>query len=156
MDINAKLNKLTEDIAAMIADKVAKRKQARKKAFVLNSLAVALAAAITVLLGMEGLGPAATPFKNVALAFGAIITVVNAWEAFYNHRGLWIMHTIAWVKLLQLQKDIDYYTAGREPDEVEPKEVDRFGETYRKILHEDFAEWIRIRGRGEGTGSVSA
>src|SRR5206468_11572693 len=73
-----------------------RRKRDKRKAFVLQMATVILSATITVLLGIRATGFVQQYLTDIAIALGAIITVLAAAEAFFGHRGLWILrsHTV--------------------------------------------------------------
>lgn len=150
MDVHSKVTLLTEDLDRAVERARVKRERDKAKAFVLRSLSVALAAAITVLLGFEGLGSSAsTAAKNAALVCGALITVFNAWDAFFNHRGLWIMHTISWVRLMELQQEVGFYLAGRDADNLSEVEVEAFWAQFVQIQRDSRDRWINLATGGE-------
>ncbi len=90
MDTVDSLKYLQGDLKDRIAWQTKRHRWERAKSLIRKTLAVALAATITVLLGLEGDVVDATVAKNLALVFAAVIVLVNAWEAFFNHRGMWI------------------------------------------------------------------
>jgi hypothetical protein len=62
----------------------------KKEAIVLRITSVLLAALITVLLGLKLREGLTNVFANVALFLGAAITVLGAYEAFFDPRALWV------------------------------------------------------------------
>lgn len=67
----------------------------KRHALILRIMSVFLAAVVTVLLGLkfqdEALGK---QLSNVALLLGAAITVLSAYEAFFDPRSLWVRETV--------------------------------------------------------------
>src|SRR5215471_1247834 len=84
---------LGEDITASFKDFSSKRRRDKRKAFRLKMGAAVLAASITVLLGLKVASETEAILKNVALFAGALVAVLNAWDAFYDHRSLWVKRT---------------------------------------------------------------
>ena len=144
------LDFLRKDLAERIAWQTKRLRIERSKAVILKTMAVTLAAAITVLLGLEGGVVDETVAKNLALFFGAVIVVVNAWEAFFSHRSLWIMHTINRARMDALETDIDFYLAGRNPEEIDPGEAEGFAARFRSIGETGLAQWLRLHDEGGG------
>ncbi len=85
MDIADRFQHLRSEIGAATAFRRKRMKIERAKAFGLKSIAVVMAAAITVLLGIKGISSGTTEaYTNAALVLGAAITVVNAWSVFFD------------------------------------------------------------------------
>jgi hypothetical protein len=87
VNTSARVAFLREELERQMARASLKRSRDKAKAFRLQMATVALSATITVLLGIR-IGTRVQPvLANVALAFGALVTVLAAFDAFYNHRG---------------------------------------------------------------------
>ncbi len=151
MDTVDSLKYLQGDLKDRIARQTKRLRWERAKSLILKTLAVALAATITVLLGLEGDVVDATVAKNLALVFAAVIVLVNAWEAFFNHRGMWIMHTTNRAKLDALATDIDFYLACHEPGEVTDADAERFARLHREIGQAALTRWLSLHDDGVGT-----
>ena len=146
MKTNEKLEILKTEINERIADLKKKRLFNKKMSHRLKILSVLFAAIITVLLGLQGLGQVVESFfKNVALMLGASIIVVNACEAFYDHRSLWINQTVTLSLLQNLRRDIDFYASGMESTEIEIKRLEEFHERYNRILQDDLRDWLKLK-----------
>jgi hypothetical protein len=106
---------------------------------------VTLSAAITVLLGLRVTGAAQQRLADIALALGAIITVLAAAEAFFTHRGLWILRTNTVRRLETLARSLDYQlsrSSGRPP---EPAVLDRYAAELDDIISDDYTRWQQLR-----------
>jgi hypothetical protein len=115
------------------------------KAFRLQMATVALSATITVLLGLR-VGARVQPvLANVALALGALVTVLAAYEAFYNHRGLWVSRTVTMHRLYELRREVNYRLAGLADGEVQPEVVDELVAQLNQIVADDHRAWMRLR-----------
>ncbi len=145
MKTNEKLEILKTEIDERITNLKKKRVGNKKMSYRLKILSVSFAAIITVLLGLQGLGQVETILKNVALMLGASITVLNACEAFYDHRSLWINQTITLSLLQNLRGDINFYSSGMESAEIEIRRLEEFKERYNHILQDDLRDWLKLR-----------
>jgi Protein of unknown function (DUF4231) len=121
------------------------RKRDKRRAFRLQMGTVAFSATITVLLGIR-VGARVQPvLANVALALGALVTVLAAYEAFFNHRGLWLNRTVTVHRLFELRGQMSYRLAGLEDSEVQPEVVDELIAQLNQILEDDHHAWMRLR-----------
>ena len=77
-------------------------RQNKRVALRLRISSVLLSAVITVCLGIR-LGEQAAVWQaglsNIALTLSAVITVVGAYEAFFDPRAIWIRETIIFTRL---------------------------------------------------------
>src|SRR6185369_4295 len=103
-------NKL-EYISGVIAKYISlyDRKRQRNKFLSLGIklMGAGLAAAITIMLGLNISPEKKAVLSNIALIFGAMITVLNTWDAFFNHRALWIRFTVATQSLYCIKEDLN-------------------------------------------------
>jgi hypothetical protein len=120
-----------------------RRKRDKTKAVGLQIATVTFSAAITVLLGLKTGSGTATLFKNVALALGALITTLSAYDAFYNHRGLWIQRSITLERLSQLQRECNFELSltGSLPD----GRPGYYLEQLNKLIDQDRRDWLKLR-----------
>lgn len=155
MNTEEKLKFLQNELDNRIESFAHKRNGDKSKAFRLKIYAVCFAGAITILLGVKVDGLAthlhltvdglATILKDVALVLGAIITVLNAIEAFYDHRSLWIRETATLVRLYSLKTDMNYAVAGLEGSEIDVASLNKFKDRYESILADDLNAWLKLR-----------
>ena len=113
--------------------------------FGLKIFSVVFAATITVLLGLKVDENVAKLFQNSALVLGAVITVLNAYEAFYDHRSLWIRRTVTLARLTELERDLKLSVVGTDQNQIDPKTLDKLVERYNRILADDLKAWLRMR-----------
>jgi hypothetical protein len=145
MDIQQKSEFLKNEIEDRI-DKVTKQRiRDKNKAYRLKMAAVVLGAIITILLGLRVNSSISNVFANIALAFSAIILVVNTWDAFYNHRALWIQKTIMLSRLLELKRELVFYISGMEPSDIDGKTLEKYLLQFESILKDDLKEWVKLR-----------
>src|ERR1044072_1218347 len=83
-----------------------KRESSKARAFGLKITALFFSVSTTILLGLEGLGHTVA-LKNSALFLSAFVTLLTAWEAFFNHRAMWVRYTMTYTSLLELQVDLE-------------------------------------------------
>lgn len=134
---------LGSEISARLAEFTHKRKRDRRKAFGLKLGAAVLGAAVTVLLGLKVSASVEPLLKNIALIAGALVAVLNAWDAFYDHRALWVKRTTTAARLKSLERKVRIARA-RTP-ELTPEQLDAFRITLDEILDDDLSSWVQMR-----------
>lgn len=144
MGSNKKLDFLEEEIVNRILDFRDKRIRDKKTAFRVKMMSILLSAIITVLLGIKVNTFLTGIFSNLALIFGATITVVSAFDAFYNHRSLWVQRTITLSQLYALQRDINLYKAG-DPQTYDDTIINGFINRFNDILKTELHSWLKLR-----------
>jgi hypothetical protein len=97
-----------------------------------------LAAVTAIILGLNVQQSMQVVVKTAALIISAIITVINAFNAFYNHRELWIGNNHALNRFYKLKFDIAYCEQG---GTVTQQDVNGFRDTYQNILDELNEDW---------------
>ena len=124
----------------------------KRVALRLKISSVLLSATVTVCLGLKfqaATGSIQTALSNIALALSAMITVVAAYEAFFDPRSVWIRETIAYTKLRNLKREFEFWAAGCEGETLESAEAEELENFKRKldeILIESLKHWMKIRG----------
>jgi hypothetical protein len=123
------------------------RERHKRLAVLLKSLTVTMAGAVTILLGWKVSTGAPPPLlANIALVLGALITVVSAYEAFFDPRALWLRETIAFARLKDLQRAFAYAVAGAGEKGVGEAALAEFNARMEAILHDSLQTWLRLRG----------
>lgn len=145
MKTEEKLKLIESEIDDRVREFARKRHGDKRRAFGLKVLSVLLAAIITVLLGLKVEAGWSDLLRNIALVFGALITVINAYEAFYDYRALWIRRTVTLVNLYKLQRDFRFYKSGVEPDEISGATLERFKNRLDEIMDNDLRNWLKLR-----------
>ena len=127
------------------------RQRHKRLAVVLKALTVSLAGIVTVLLGWkEAPSVPIPPFVgNIALILGATITVVSAYEAFFDPRILWVRETVVFARLTDLERDLTYAVAGAKDGEIDGGALERFKARLDAILEESLKGWLRLRGQND-------
>ncbi len=146
MDTNKKLEFLRQQLDTRIKDFRPKREHNKRFAFQLKISSVLLAALITIILGLKVDNSWSPTLQNIALVMGALITVINAVEAFFDHRSLWVRETVTLVRLYDLQRDVEFYSSGIEQNELDGPTLARFMKRYDQIMSEDLQTWLKLRG----------
>ncbi len=129
------------DTCFQVFDK--KRQQNKFLAFGLKISIAALGAATTVLLGISYSGKPDNLFKNIAIGLSALSAVIAAWDAFFNHRVLWLRYTVAANKMRALREEIRYQLSR---DMGMKEEIaDKFFAQYQMIIAEINNAWEDLR-----------
>jgi hypothetical protein len=127
----------------------------KKVALRLRISSVLLSAIVTVCLGLKlakNWDGWQIPLTNVALFLSAIITVLGAYEAFFDPRAIWIRETIVYTKLRNLKREFEFWAAGCDAETLEPadaKKLEAFKQKLDQILVESLKNWMKIRGASE-------
>jgi hypothetical protein len=122
----------------------------KNRALALKITSVLLATSITILLGLKLQDNALrVELSNIALVLGGLITVLGAYDAFFDPRSLWVRETVTFARLKDLQRDLRFWAAGLEEEEADPKELERFKRRLDRILDEGLKYWMKIRGAPE-------
>ena len=122
----------------------------KKRALVLKITSVLLATSITILLGLKFQDAALRiELSNIALVLGGLITVLSAYEAFFDPRSLWVRETVTFARLKDLQRDFRFWAAGLDAEEADPETLERFKRRLDRILEESLRHWMKIRGAPE-------
>ncbi len=133
----------------------------KRVALRLKISSVCLSAVVTVWLGLKFsiVAGLETTLSNLALAVSAVITVVGAYEAFFDPRALWIRETIVYTKLRNLKRDYEFWAAGCDGDILEPVDAAklvRFKQNLDQILVDSLKNWMKIRGAPEAETELKA
>jgi hypothetical protein len=125
----------------------------KRIALKLKISSVLLSATVTVCLGLKSINTTwGTVLSDVALVLSALISVVSAYEAFFDPRSLWIRETIVFTKLRNLKREFEFWAAGCDGDTLEPAEAEKllgFKDKLDQILLESLKHWMKIRGATE-------
>jgi hypothetical protein len=117
------------------------RSRHKRRALALKISTSALGAGSTVLLGWQNPGSYAVAMKNGALVFSALITLLAAYDAFFEPRKLWVRETFVLNSLKDLKREWDIATALR-PTAV-AEDVTTYSGRFNGILSKSLDEWIK-------------
>ncbi|MGD0930609.1 MAG: DUF4231 domain-containing protein [Candidatus Korobacteraceae bacterium] len=127
----------------------------KKEAFYLKITSVFLAAIITVLLGLKiKTDSVREVLVNVSLVLSAVISVLSAYEAFFDPRSLWVRETVTFARIKDLQRDFLFWKNGlgrNKDDDIDPEDIDQevleiFKRRLDFILQDTLKYWMKIRG----------
>lgn len=150
--IRAQFDSMRRQIAARLRELDSDVSFWRPRAFWGHISIAALGAAITVIAGLKVQGPVSAAWvpavfatrENWILVFGAAITIISAWQAFYNHRDRWLNYAACSERLRALQGRVEFESKGSASGEKAQKLFDEFA----SIL----AELNRIEAAGLNKG----
>lgn len=156
-----------DHLAGVVKDLVSRydreAKRHKRTALIVRMCSVLVAATITILLGFH-YGNDVTPTwaSNSALVLGSLITVLSAYDAFFDPRVLWVRETITFARLKDLDRDICYWGARQAftdgPDGQDPasaRDVDAFKARLDGILQDTLRHWIKMKGAVDVESSSS-
>lgn len=116
-----------------------KVKRHKLKAAVVNGLSITLGALITLILGLDVPAECVSVQKNSALVAGALLTIINGWNAFSNYRKLWARQKSTLLDLYQIKNELGYRMSSSGEQSFE----DLF-EKYQRVWEKDSNEWRNI------------
>jgi hypothetical protein len=125
-----------------------KRKGNRRKALYFKLTVTGLGGITTILLGLQVSGYEPV-LRNLALVCSAGVTLLNTWDTFFNHRGLWTRYTATYTELRAIKSDLEYLRQGGDTSFAESK-VDQLYDRFQGALNETNAWWQHER-QEEGT-----
>lgn len=141
---NPKLNLLKEEVANRITSIDESRVYYRKRSFGFYISITILSAIVTILLGSAFESPDLENWlKRISLALTAMITVLSAYNIFFNHKELWVANNQALNSLKELRFNIDFREADATP--VSTAEIDDLKKKYQLILDELNSTWAKSR-----------
>lgn len=149
-ELNKKIEFLQMHIDERISRFTSKRIDNKFKARNFYVSTTVLAAISTIVLGLDVAGGSNTIIegydkltKNIALIISAIITIVSAYDSFFDHKSLWVNFTTAKSKMRSLKFDLDYYLEGN--DNIAKEDIERFKARYIDILNDVGKKWSNLR-----------
>lgn len=145
MKLEERLKCLEEDIDRLVKRYGYDAVRHKRTALSLKIVSVCIAAAITILLGLKLKNPALMEdLANAALVLGAIITVLSAYEAFFDPKALWIRETVTFARLKDLQRDVRFWARGL--DAIDETRLEEFKKRLDRVLDDSLKYWMKVRG----------
>ena len=146
MGVDKKIEYLKERVKKDLDYVKKKRSDKRVKAITAKMLVTFFSILTTILLGLQGFGGTTAPviIKNAALVLSALVTLVSTWDAFFNHRAIWIRLQITVSQLYQLQYRLEYLVAEGTQD-IKPTDIDNLYDRYQSIWEEANLSWLEQR-----------
>ncbi|MEP7120700.1 MAG: SLATT domain-containing protein [Byssovorax sp.] len=136
---------LEKELEARLAEFTQKRGRDKLKAFSLRIASVVFGALITVLVGLRVNLALNEMVTNVVLVLGALTVIANAWDSFYDHRGLWVKRTITVAHLKKVKRDLDFEVALRGSSDLAPGQLRALKGRLDQILEDDLNNWTQLR-----------
>lgn len=137
---------LKDELSSLIQKYRKERVRHKRTALLLKVSAVTLAGIITVLVGWKS-----DPFsenlyrENITLVLGAGITLISAYDAFFDPRTLWVQETLVLSKLLYLKRELNFQISNTPDDSHHDSILDSIKQELDQILEESLKVWLRIR-----------
>jgi hypothetical protein len=104
----------------------------------------AFAAAITILLGLNVGIESKAIYANIALILSALIAVLNTWDAFFNHKALWVKFTVATQSIRCIQEDLEFLLSRTQGEPTE-KQIELIHSRFRKVIMTMDKDWENLR-----------
>lgn len=121
-------------------DKVKPKCKKNKRIFqTVTAGSIGFSAAITAILGLDWPEHTVTQ-KNVALALGLILTIVNGWMAVFDYKKLWMRQKSTLFGLYNIQNELKLLGDSDE-DFLRVKELFN---SYQIVWEKDASEWAQI------------
>ncbi len=144
---------LKEKISKLVDSFKKRRDRNQRKAIRIKFISAVLAAATTILLGLNGFNSSEKlVIQNIAFILSAAVTLMSALDAFFNYRGLWIRYQGTLNELYELRTDLEYLlTQGMH--NIKEEELDRLYQRCQIILKETNSSWADLRKEQKSTTS---
>jgi len=149
MDADEQLKFIENELNKLIERHNRLRNGDKKRARGYKLITVCFAAAITILLGVRVDATLTEIFRDVALVLGVMTTVVNAMDAFYDYRSLWMRRTRLLAGLYSLRREVQFYALQPEKGEIHMRKLDEFLKRLDQILEDDLQYWMKLRSSSE-------
>lgn len=117
-----------------------KVKKQKSKTRFFNGSSIVLGALITLTLGIKVAGSEEVQ-KNIALILGAILTILNGWNAMFDYKKLWTRQKSTLLDLYQLRNELGFRLSHIHSDTIDI--TDLFSR-YQDIWERDGNEWRSI------------
>ena len=141
---SGKLQFLLEHLHSQIEVFERRRRRNKRRAFWLKIATVALSVTITILLGIHTENPSVKLFcSNAALVIAGSVSILGAWDAFFNHKELWIRYKRTANELKGLQSVVEYRS--KSENGISEKDADALFIEFETILRQTNADWQQMR-----------
>lgn len=130
-------------LLGMIGEKISKVKpKCRRNKFffkLITAGSIAFSAAITAILGLD-LPQHAIAQKNIALALGLVLTLVNSWMAVFDYKKLWVRQKSTLFGLYQIENELKMLTDT--PEHLQ--RVNELFKSFQAVWEKDGIAWAQI------------
>lgn len=100
---------------------------------------IAFSAAITVTVGLDWPEHAVVQ-KNIALALGLVLTLINGWMAVFDYKKLWMRQKSTLFGLYHIENELKILT---DADAHLPRVKELF-KNYQSVWEKDTSDWAHI------------
>ncbi len=135
------LSKRIEDSIKRVESKSNKFK---KTSSLIKIATIIFAGLITIFLGFKNQCYEET-FKMIAFILGAVITVLNGLEPFFNFRLFWIEHEEAEYKFRRLRDEYGFYLSGLNDNDLKHEELSKYEKKFQEIWDNLSMKWLSYR-----------
>lgn len=100
---------------------------------------------VTIFLGLTVSPSTTVDLKQSAFVIGALVTLLNALEPFFNFRSLWVEHDEALASFYQLHNDLVFFVTGAAVATISSEQLDAFRERHAEIWIRLSKKWLQFR-----------
>jgi predicted metal-dependent phosphoesterase TrpH len=90
--------------------------------------------------------------KNIALCASALVTLLNTWVTFFNHKSMYVHYNTTVAELRHLRADLDYLLC-QGIDNVKEADLDAVYSRYQAILESATSTWSDLRRQQSSSSS---
>lgn len=99
---------------------------------------------VTIFLGVT-VSRTSVDLKEAAFVIGALVTLANALEPFFNFRSLWVEFDEALAAFYQLRNDVEFFRTGASAASMKSEELNIFRERHAEIWTQVSKKWMQFR-----------
>lgn len=147
--MDANINVLKQDVNSAIDRLSTTRYKNKKKAEYVVIWSAGISAVTTITIGLSSLvGDWSKLFQGIALTLSASLTVLAAWDGFYNHKRLWLLQADIVNRLSDIKSDIKHLESKSEPGQ---ESVNELYVRYKAAFREFNDQWKDLRAEDNTT-----
>jgi len=121
------------------------RNQNRFAASLLRIATLVGSTLVTIFLGVTVSQSTSVNLKQAAFVIGALVTLANALEPFFNFRSLWVEFDEALATFYQLRNDLAFFMTGASAASITSEELNIFRERHAEIWTRVSKKWVQFR-----------
>ncbi len=141
--MNANLEVLKKDINSSLDRFLKYRRGNKKKAEYVVIASASISAATTLFIGLGSIWDNyVSYYQALALFFSASLTIITAWDGFYNHKRLWLLQADIITRLYDISSDIKHLEASGKPTY---ESVNELHTRYKAAFREFNEQWKELR-----------
>jgi hypothetical protein len=114
------------------------RDRNRGRARLIYVMTVVLSTIATILLGVQVDVATGTEFKRYAFIIGAIVTLLNALDPFFNYRSSWTAYDQALADFYRIRTLLEYDLTGTNAAQLDPVKLDQYRDAHQAV-------WDRVQ-----------